>query len=160
MFSSDHAKLVSSLIFSDEQPTIPYMLTDLRIPNRAWSRVYQFSPEDSRNLYILTGETQKALAEVNDRGQPLIYILLRFCKDERFLKTILCSTSLDMFDLITLDGSTPVIGYIYENRYNLQAAHYDWIAKIVGPKRWNQRNFAGESAASIVNQYGAPAIVF
>ena len=99
-----------------------------------------------RIIYSLTPEAIAALNEVNERGQTLLYILMRFCKSDEVRRAIMFSAPKEYFDIKTPDGSTPLIGFMFEQARALKREDYLWIARHLGQPRWIATNYCGESA--------------
>ena len=135
-----------------------------------WARLFRIAPTDGdmggpqRTMYELTPEAIDALPVRNERGQPLIYVLLRFCNCPELRSAIIRSAPEYAFRLTTPDGSTPLIGMMYQQRYSMGKDEICRIAAKVGSFVWNMQNLhlpgrPSESAASLYLTCGSDCVV-
>ena len=107
-----------------------------------------------RTTHKLTQKAIDSLTECNERGQPLIYVLLRFCNCPELRSAIIRSAPKSALRLTTPDGSTPLIGMMFELRESIPPSEISYIAYCVGKEVWNMTNYRGESAASFASLVG------
>lgn len=128
-----------------------------------WTQFFRYvhvptSPWDwgapQRATYELTEEAIESLTVRNERGQPLIYVLLRFCNCPELRSAIIRSAPKDALSLTTPDGSTPLIGMMFGLGGSIPPSEIRRIADKVGKDVWNMTNYRGESAASFASLLG------
>jgi len=128
----------------------------------AWTRFFRVVPVlhgdmggPQRTMYELTPEAIQALYVRNEKfNQPLIYVLLRFCNCPELRSAIMRSAPRDAFRLTTLDGSTPLIGMMFQQRQSIPTDEIRRIAATVGEEVWNLQNGRCESAAYFASAVG------
>jgi hypothetical protein len=154
MSFSKFSKDVCYRIFAQKPVMVPLKLSNGQEVNGVTQVSSEWTPfltryrndDCQRIIYSLTPEAIAALNEVNERGQTLLYILMRFCKSVEVRKAIMFSAPKEYFDIKTPDGSTPLIGFMFQQAGELKREDYLWIARDLGQPRWYATNNRGESA--------------
>lgn len=125
-----------------------------------WKKVFDILEDEDiyggpqRTMYKLTPEAIEALIELNGFKQPLIYVLLRFCNCPELRNAIFRSAPEYAFRVTTRDGSTPLVGMMYQQGQSIPHDELRRIASKVGEAVWNMKNHRGESPALIASFYG------
>ena len=162
MSFSKFSNNICSLIFNKNPVMVPFKLSNgneikgvTRVSSEWEIFLTRTTNEDcQRIIYSLTPEAIAALNEVNERGQTLLYILMRFCKSAEVRQAIMFSAPKESFDIKTPDGSTPLIGFMFEQARALKREDYLRIASDLGQARWYATNNRGESAHNLAISCG------
>lgn len=130
---------------------------------KAWDTYIDIVCCEERQSFIkcdFIPEVVAVLGERNSRGQPLIYVILRFCKIYVVQRAALLVHQKELLDLQTPDGSTPLIGLLFQQGQSLDDSTLGFFARVVGRERWFKTNNAGESADWLAQTHGKKKITF
>ena len=156
---SPHAARLTDLVFGGTPVLVPHPQHGFNDLNPEWGLFVETYINETRMRisYNLTETGLQVLSEVNARGQPLIYVVFRFCRDKTLLNAILrldTDTLSRLMSLRTQDGSTPLIGlaweYLQGNRTDDEIRE---ILPYVRTKWLLPTNHRGESAANFLSPF-------
>ena len=156
---SPHATRLTELALRKEPVLVPHPQHGFDVLNPEWELFVKTHLNEARMRvsYNLTETGLQVLSEVNARGQPIVYVVFRFCRDKTLLKAILSldtDTLSRLMSLRTQDGSTPLIGLAWEyfqgNRTDDEIRE---ILPYVLPEWLLPTNHRGESATSFLSPF-------
>lgn len=147
------AETFCELVFEKTPVLVLHSCGHFDVINPLWARYIKEHHAHPR--YYLTDLGVSVMREVNDRRQPLIYVGFRFCKDLTFHQAVLNTVSArdELMALRTADGSTPLIGWAWENRSSrvYQNDNVDTMkALIYNEAWWDATNHCGECAREFI----------
>ncbi len=149
---SPEAETFCKLVFTETPVMIQHPSGHFDMINPQWA---PYIKERRVSRRFLTDLGVRVMHERNDRGQPMIYVGFRFCKDLNFHLAVLCTKArAELMNLRTeKDGSTPLIGWAWENR----SSRFYTDPKVVFMKEviydktwWDVTNDNGESAGELI----------
>lgn len=159
---SDSIQHFSKLVSDNVPVMVRHSSGNFDILNSAWEKfIYEHSNiEMQRVNYYLTDLGKRIMRELNPRGQPLVYVAFRFVKS-RQLHAAIFNTDRTLMELRTWDGSTPLIGWAWQNGKNgCNAGNRSMIStddevmtmrRMIYPKElWEMMNMRGETAESFL----------